>query len=113
MTRPMIDAEPWTERDDAVLVAARRAGETFPRIQQLYFNHRSVNACNTRFSRITGEQAPTSTVVRVALNRADAEQGSARLLRAIVEMCIRHRITLPGASTAHTIAIAKNIGVIA
>lgn len=111
--RPMIDGEPWTEQDDSILIAARRRGETFPRIQQLYFTHRSVNACNTRFSRVTGEQAPQASVVRITLDRADAETGSSKLLRAIVEMCIRNRITLPGASPAHTIALAKNIGVIA
>lgn len=43
---------------------------------------------------------------------ADAVRGSARLHRATVAMAIRHGITLPGLSPGHTIAIAKNLGLL-
>lgn len=42
----------------------------------------------------------------------DAINGSNRLLIATVRMAVRNNSTLPGMSPAHTIALARNLGVI-
>lgn len=99
----------FTKAEDKMLVEYRSSGLSWAAISKAIPGC-TVFGFSQRYNQLVQDAIDGKSAFPMPESLSPEKLGSDALLLATVKMCIRRNITLPGLSPAHTIAIAKNLG---